>query len=206
VFARSTTVHGRTESIAAGIQYVHNDVMPMVRGIDGCVGLSMLVDDDSGTCIVTSAWRTGEAMRTSERQIRLTRDHTAEILEGDTQVDEWEISVLHRDHAAGEGACVRCTWFRVPEGHFDRGIDIYRVGLLPEIDDMDGFGSASLFTDREAGIAVSSVTFDSRAAMARTRGQADSLRGAAAKQAGLEVLDIGEFELVLAHLRVPEMA
>src|SRR5699024_7274783 len=85
VFARSTTVHGRTESIAAGIQYVHNDVMPMVRGIDGCVGLSMLVDDDSGTCIVTSAWRTGEAMRSSERQIRLTRAHTAEILEGDTQ-------------------------------------------------------------------------------------------------------------------------
>src|SRR5699024_4806022 len=187
-------------------RHVQDDVVPMLRGIDGCVGLSMLVDEDSGTCITTSAWRAADAMRNSERQVRLTRDHATEILGGSAQVDEWEIAVLHRDHPAGEGACVRCTWFWVPERRFDRAVDIYRIGLLPEIDDMDGFSSASLFADRSAGIAVSSVTFDSRAAMARTRGQADSLRGTVAEQAGLDVLQTAEFELALAQLRVPEMA
>lgn len=205
MFARSTTVHGDIEWLDAGIQYVEEHVMPVTTEIHGCIGLSMLVSDDSGSCITTSAWRSGEAMRAGEQQLRLPRDRMAEILGGDCQVDEWEIAVLRRDHLAGEGACVRCTWFAVPTGRFDRGIDVYRMGLLPEIEDMDGFGSASLFTDRSAGVAVSSVTFDSRAAMARTRGQADSLRGEAAQQAGLDVLDVDEFDLVLAHLRVPEL-
>lgn len=206
MFARSTTVHAHLESLDAGIGHVQDEIMPTMSGMDGCVGVSMLVDRDSGQCITTSAWDSRALMRASEAPLRMDRDHLAEVLGGQVQVDEWEIAVLRRDHASAEGACVRTTWFRVPPERFDRGIDVYRLALLPEIEDMDGFCSASLFTDRDSGIAVSSVTFDTRAAMARTRGHADSLRTSGAREAGVEVLDIGEFELALAHLRVPEMA
>ena len=53
---------------------------------------------------------------------------------------------------------------------------------------------------------MSSVSFDSGAAMARNREQARELKTASMREAGVEELDECEFELALAHLRVPEMA
>jgi len=35
--------------------------------MDGCIGLSMLVNRDTGHCIVTSAWRDEESMHASNR-------------------------------------------------------------------------------------------------------------------------------------------
>ena len=42
--------------------------------------------------------------------------------------------------------------------------------------------------------------------MERNRDQAATVRTAGAQEAGANVLDVGEFELAVAHLRVPEMA
>jgi hypothetical protein len=60
--------------------------------------------------------------------------------------------------------------------------------------------------DRESGRAVSSATFDSVDAMERNRDKARSLRTERLRDLGAEQLDVCEFELALAHLRVPEMA
>jgi hypothetical protein len=80
VYARSTTVLAHLESIDAGVAHIRDEVMPMLLAMDGCVGLSMLADRNSGRCIATSAWRTREAMLASERRLRRVRDHAAEIL------------------------------------------------------------------------------------------------------------------------------
>lgn len=39
--------------------------MPALEEMDGYIGLSMLVDRESGRCIATSAWETEEAQRSS---------------------------------------------------------------------------------------------------------------------------------------------
>ena len=62
VFARSTTVMGQPGMMDAGIQHVRDVVMPQVRDMDGCVGLSLIADRAAGRCIVTTAWRSAEAM------------------------------------------------------------------------------------------------------------------------------------------------
>jgi hypothetical protein len=88
----------------------------------------------------------------------------------------------------------------------DRAIDVYRMGILPAMQEFDGFCSASLMVDRTEGYAVSSVTFDSREAMERSRERGEELGERGAREAGIEIVEVGEFELALAHLRVPEMA
>ncbi len=204
--ARSTTVRAHPESIDAGVAHIRDEVMPMLSGMDGCVGLSMLADRTSGRCIVTSAWQSEEAMRASAEQLRPVRDRAAEMLGGRAQVDEWEIAVLHRDHTSEPGACVRATWMRTEPGQTERLVDFYRMALLPAIQEYEGFCSASLMVDRAGGYLVSSVTFDGLDSMARTREQAMALRDRATGEIGGEIVDVGEFELTLAHLRVPEMA
>jgi hypothetical protein len=206
VYARSTTVLAHLKSIDAGVAHIRDEVMPTLLGMEGCIGLSMLVDRNTGRCIATSAWRTREAMLASERQLRPVRDHVAEILGNRPQVDEWEIAVLHRDHTSRSGACVRASWVRMAPAQADRVVDVYRMGLLPVMQDYDGFCSASLLVDRASGLAVSSVSYDSLESMQRSREKSDALREAGAREAGVEIVEVCEFELALAHLRVPEMA
>src|SRR4029077_19333814 len=74
VYARSTTIQAQPSSIDAGIAHVRDEVMPALPGMAGCIGLSLLVDRQSGRCIVTSAWETEDAMRDSEEQVRPIRD------------------------------------------------------------------------------------------------------------------------------------
>jgi heme-degrading monooxygenase HmoA len=206
VYARSTTIQARPSSIDDGIAYVRDEVMPALQAMDGYVGLSLLADRESGRCITTSAWETEEACRASTEQAAPLRDRAKEIFGGDVSVDQWEIGVLHRDHRSKDGACVRATWMKVPQDQADRAIEFYKDSVLPSLEDLEGFCSASLLINRESGRAVSSATFDTREAMDRNREQATELRNTRTRELGADVIDVGEFELTLAHLRVPELA
>jgi hypothetical protein len=171
----------------------------------GCVGVSLLVDRRSGRCIATSAWETEDAMRASAEQVKPIRDRAAEGFAGTPNVEQWEIVTLHRDHHSPGGAGVRATWVRVAPDQIDQGIEYFKSSVLPQLEGLDGFCSASLLVDRASGRAVSSVTFDSLDAMERNRDRATALKNTSMREAGAEELDECEFELALAHLRVPEL-
>ena len=206
MYARSSTIQTQPSAIDGGIAHVRDAVMPALGSIEGFTGLSLLVDRSSGHCIATSAWESEEAMRASEQSVRPVRDRLAEILGGTAQVEEWEIAGLHRNHRSGEGCCVRATWVKVGPDQIDRGIDLFKLTVLPTLEELEGFCSASLMVDRASGRGVSSVVYDSVDAMERNRDQLDRLRDAATQEAGAEVLEERDFELAIAHLRVPEMA
>lgn len=206
MYARTTTLQASTDSIDAGIANVRDNVMSDLQGIDGYVGLSLLVDRASGRCIATTAWETEEAMHASDAAVQEIRRRAAEAFGGEPDVAEWEIVVLHRDHQSREGACVRATWVKVEPDQVDRGIDIFRMGVLPALDEHEGLCSASLMIDRATGRGVSSVAYDSPEALQRNMGRIEELRSASTREASAEVLDECNFELAIAHLRVPEMA
>lgn len=206
MYARSTSIQAQPSNIDAGVAYVRDEVMPALAAMDSYIGLSMLVDRESGRCIATSAWETEDALRTSTEAAAPLRDRAREIFGGDVTLDQWEIGVLHRDHHSNDGACVRATWIKVPPDQADRSIAFYKSTVLPALADLEGFCSASYLINRGSGRAVSSATFDSREAMQRNEEQARELRNTRTRELGADILDVGEFELALAHLRVPEMA
>ncbi len=205
VYARTTNIAAQPSCIDAGIAHVRDEVMPGLAAFDGFVGLSLLVDRESGQCVATSAWETEEAERSSAEQIAPLRDRAAEIFGGTAAAETWEIGVLHRDHQSNDGACVRATWIKVPPDQVERAMDFYRTSVLPALEDLEGFCSASFLMNRSTGRAVSSATFDSHEAMDRNRDRATELRNTRTRELGADILDVGEFELALAHLRVPEM-
>lgn len=206
MYARSTTIQAQPTSIDAGITHMRDKVMPALEAIDGCVGLSMLVDRTSGRCIATSSWESEEAMRASAESLRPMRDRAAELFGGSAQVEEWEIAAMHREHRAGEGACVRATWVKVDPNQLDGGIEFYKATLLPALEELEGFCSASLLVDRASGRGVAAATFDNAEAIEQNKDQLDGIKATGSREANAEVLDQCDFELALAHLRVPEMA
>jgi len=205
MYARSITIMGDPERLDEGIAYVRDEVMPTVTALDGCVGLSMLVDSGNGECIVTSSWDTEETMRASDVHLAPMRRRGGEIMGGPPEVAEWEVAVMHRAHVAPAGSCCRVTWMRLNHTDVDRGIAIYRDAMLPEMESIEGFCSASLLVDRKAGRACNTTTYDSREALAASRERSWTIRDAGIRDAGVDVLDVVECDLALAHLRLPEL-
>ena len=204
MFARSTTIHGDPGSVDEGITYVHDESMPALRRMDGCVGLSMLADRSSGRCIITTSWRDEAALRASEDGVRTAAERTVEILGGRADLQEWEIAAMHRVHESHDEAASRVTWLRTDPGSVQRAVDAVRLSLMPKLGDLAGFCSVSAMVRRGDGLAVAAVSYDSRADLERADEGAREFREEFAPAMGIEVVDTAVFDLAIAHLRVPE--
>ena len=206
MYARSFTIDGQPLSVDIGIAHCRDVAMPALQQIDGYVGLSLMVDRETGRCIATSSWESIKAMRASAEKVAIIRDHVALMFDGSASVEEWNIALLHRRHRSREGSCVRATWLKVVPDLLDRSLDFYRMAVLSEMEDLDGFCSASLMVDHPASRrAVSCSTFDSVESMAINRDRATELRSRRARDLGAEIVDVAEFELSIAQLRVPDL-
>jgi heme-degrading monooxygenase HmoA len=205
MFARSTSITVDPSSLDRAVTLLRDDVMPALMRIDGCLGLSGLIERESGRCISTSAWQSLEAMRASEGQVAPVRNRLINTLGAmEPLVQEWEIPIMHRAQPAPNGACASLSWLKGDPANTDNSIESFKM-IIPELDNLPGFCSASLLINRVTGRAVSTVVYESSEAMARTRDIGQTLRRRVAEQTNAEVLDVAEFELALAHLRVPEL-
>jgi hypothetical protein len=192
--------------VDAGIAYVREQILPAVTAMEGCLGMSLLVDRESGRSIATTAWESEAAMNSTAERVQPLRDAATNVIGATTSaVDVWELAVVHRDHASPEGACARITWL---SGFSDaeKAIDVYRMSVLPRLQEMTGFCSSSFMLNRETGRAVGTLVFENRQQLEATRESARGIREGAAPAMGAMVDDVAEMELALAHLHVPEMA
>ncbi|MGY1640815.1 antibiotic biosynthesis monooxygenase [Geodermatophilus sp. SYSU D00703] len=207
MYARSTILMVYPASMDEAVAYMGDEVWPAMRDMDGCIGLSMMCDRDSGKYIATSAWEDRQAMQASDQHVHPMREAMVERFGagvGEPEVREWEIAVLHREHQAPDGACCRITWLRTDPSRADELLDMYRARVMPRIQEMRGFCSLSMLVDRDSGRAVGTAVFESRAALEGSREQARMLREESVRVMGVDILDVAEMELVFAHLRVPE--
>jgi quinol monooxygenase YgiN len=204
MYARSTTIHGNPASVAATTAYVRDEVMPAAQDMDGCLGLSMLADRDTGRCIVTTSWRDEAALHSSADDVRPFAERTAELLGGAAEVQEWEIAAMHRVQEASQGARSRVTWLRTGPDAVNRAVDAVRLSLMPKLDDLPGFCSVSIMVRRDDGLTVAAISYDSASHLQQAAEGAREFREEFAPALGIQVVDTAEFDVAIAHLRVPE--
>ncbi|WP_347057402.1 hypothetical protein ABC795_11915 [Blastococcus sp. HT6-30] len=204
--ARSTTINADPNRLDAGIADVRDDVMPAVSDMDGYVGLSMLCDRGTGRCIVTTAWRSEEAMAATRDAVLRMREQAAEQFGAPPpEVREWKIAAMHRLHPAGDESRARVTWSRVDPASTDRVLDVFRTDLVPRMDEMPGFCSLSLLLDRQTGDNSLTAVYADRRSMEASRQRATYIRDEFRRGLHMSATDVAEFDLVLHHLRVPEL-
>ena len=204
MYARSTTVQTDQQRLDSGVAYVRDEALPMLQGMTGYVGLSVLVDREGGRCIATTAWDSEESMHASTDSIRPIRERFVDVLGGAPTVNEWEIGVLHRKRETGDGAWARVSWTRADSSQMNRILDAWRSSVVPQLDEIPGFCAASLLVDRSTGRAATAVTYADRSSVQAARDAATALRNSFTQQMGIQIVDIAECEVALAHLRVPE--
>ena len=204
MYARSTTFNGNPMALDAGVIFIRDEVMPQIMTMQGCTGLSMMADRDSGRCIATSGWTTREAMRAADEALRPIRARGGDILGAAPMVDEWEVAVMHREHPTADGACARATWLELEPANMQHHVDIFRMSSLPRLDEIEGFCSASMLVDRERGRCVVTTTYANREMLEASRTMTESIRSSALAETGAEIVEIAECDMLLAHLHVPE--
>ena len=207
MYARSTTFRGDPNSIDDGIAYTRDAVLPAVQQMDGCIGLSMLVDRSTGRCIVTTSWEDAEAMqRSTEAMVGIRQQAIGAVhgVEHDSEVLEWEIGVLHRSRIAPERAACRVISTRAPIGQADRIIESFKASIVPRFSDLAGFCSVSLFVNRETGRCSIATVYEDRQARHYAKGQAQAMREEFTEHMGMHVTGVTEYDVALSHLRVPE--
>jgi hypothetical protein len=72
------------------------------------------------------------------------------------------------------------------------------------VEELPGFCSMSMMVDRQTGRAATATVYESRDMMNRASETAKTMREDFTRQMGGEITEVAEFELALAHLRVPE--
>ena len=207
MYARSTSIRSNPDKLDDGIAYVTKGVLPTIGQSEGCIGLSMLTNRDDGRCIVTTSWRDEQSMRATAEDARTLRHHLQHTLGGEhADVQEWDIAVLHRVHSAPEGAATRVIRARGPAGKMDRVAEGFRTIVVPRAEQLPGFCSTSLLINHDEGRCAIATTYENRQTMSRAKGQAVAIREEFLDRMGVHVAEIAEFDLVIASLRVPEMA
>lgn len=205
MYARSNTIRGNPDKLDGVIAYCRDEVMPLVRGLPGCIGLSMLADRESGRCIVTTAWDSEESMHASDQAVRASRSRAGQMADAQAEVEEWEVALMHRVRESPEGACVRMIWLRGDPARADDARETMRA-MLPRMEELPGFCSVSSLVNRRSGVCAAAVTYESRDAMRGAAEAGRAIRDEVTRQAGMQMTEVAEFDLALAHLRVPEMA
>lgn len=200
IHARTATHHGRSENVKACVRFLRDDAVPTILSMPHCVGLSVLADHQSGLCIVSTAWETREAMHASVVRIRPLRDQTSKILHSSVDLEEWEIVAMHRKHVASAPVGAQVTWLRVDPGAADAVIDDYVRQTQPALAAIRGFCSASMLVNREWGHAAITVSYDDPKVTTRFR------RADGNTVLGTDVMRVQDFDHVLPHLRVPDLA
>jgi len=206
MYARSTTVRGTPQAMDDLIGYARDEVLPALQGMSGCVGMSMLADRESGRAVITSAWADESSMHATEQDVRDLRDRAARIVSGEQSAQAWEIAIMHRVHTAHDGAWTRVLWGELDTARAEDSLSAFRTTMVPQLEELPGFCSVSLMVDRAAGRSAMAVTYDSREDMHRAGELMAPRREQFAREMGITVTEMAEFELALHELRVPEMA
>lgn len=207
MYARSTTIQADPQRMDAGIAIVRDEVMPALMTMPGCIGMSMLADRMGGRCIVTSSWDSEESMHASESAVHDLRTRAAEAMGGtQPEVAEWEIAMMHRMHDGHDDCVTRVVWGMSDPARAEDNMSTMRMVVLPKMEELPGFCSVSLFVNRDDGRSAMATTYDSRELMQQATDQAMAIRQQTMDATGVEVTDVAEFDLVMHHLRVPEMA
>jgi len=202
--ARTTTFRGRPDAVEAGVAHVEDEVLPALEAMPGCVGMSLLVERETGVLVATTAWETQEHMIRTGPVVAPMRDRAEQLIGSRPEVREWEIAVLHRVRELGSGACARVIWMDVDARRVDEHLGNVREIVLPRLETFDGFCSMSLLLDRDRGAAAAAATYESRATLEASREPARRLREEMERRGIAQMREAAEFEVALAHLRVPE--
>ncbi|MFJ9772204.1 antibiotic biosynthesis monooxygenase [Kitasatospora sp. NPDC101157] len=203
MFVRTVYATGHPDRIEQTLDRFRTEALVLLTARPGYRGYGLFTDRALGKITMSSWWDSSEAERDSEAALAQRRGELLAPLGGTLTIDVWEALVTAPPGEAGPGGGFRLTRSEVDPARTDEAARVFRDRVLPELEERDGFVTATMLADRATGrLAVGAIYADQEGFEASRGPTADS-RAQALAVLGGTLRSLEEFDVVLLDRPTP---
>jgi heme-degrading monooxygenase HmoA len=199
MFTRTVTFTGATD-IDAGLRYLQDTVVPLLRGQNGFRGVTATADRPGGVMGVLSVWETEADRDASESPLDKTRPEAQRIIGGDVAVEQFEELLVEVDRPPAVGNLLLLRRTSMDPAKIDENLDYFRREVVPQIKSSPGFCAVRNMINRQTGAGVVGTVWADEAAMDAAAAAAEARRQQAA-QRGVTFGQQSRREIVFVDMR-----
>ncbi|HET7309815.1 MAG TPA: hypothetical protein VFJ17_00655 [Mycobacteriales bacterium] len=184
------------KDIDAGVAFVRDTVIPVLRQQNGFRGATASADRSGGVFGVLTLWETEADRDASESALLKVREEGAKVIGGQMSVETFEEMVLEAVAPPKEGASLLIRRVSMDPAKIDENLAFFKETVLPQIKESPGFIGARNMINRSTGDGIvgtvwaDAASMDAAAEAAKQRqGQAEG-RVSFGEQSKREVLFI----------------
>jgi heme-degrading monooxygenase HmoA len=187
MFTRTVTFTGATD-LDAGLSYLRDTVVPLLRQQNGLRGISASVDRSGGVMGVLTVWDSEAARDASESPMGKVRAEAQRVIGGEVTVEYFEELLVVTDRPPAVGDLLLLRRNSMDPALIDENLDYFRREVLPQMKASPGFRSLRSMVNRQTGegmvgtVWADETTLDGAAVAAEARRQEAAQHGVALRE------------------------
>jgi len=200
MFARIITFTG-ARNIDAGISFLREDAVPVLRDQKGYRGLSANADRSRGLLGVMTIWDTKDERDASWTALAGTRQQGLDAVGGGMSSDNYELVLqeLGADPPV-PGSALLLIPASLDPARADEHLAYFRANVLPEIKQTPGFQAVRMVLDRDSGNTITGTTWSGPEGLRAAATAAEARRQPAAGR-GVRFGEASYREVVVSDIR-----
>jgi heme-degrading monooxygenase HmoA len=199
MYARVLTFSGVSD-IEAGIRFLQDTALPIVRSQRGYQGLNASADRAGGVLGVLSLWDSEADRDASESALGKTRDEARSVLGGTLTVETYEELAVEISKPPAVGSALMVTRISMDPATIDQNIEFFKREIAPLIKAGPGFQALRNMINRQTGEGMVGTAWADEKAM-RAAAEAALARRVEAGGRGITFGDTSYREIVLTDRR-----
>jgi hypothetical protein len=199
MYTRLLTFTGATD-IDAGVQYLANEVMPILEAQKGFRGVSASADRAAGVLTILSLWETEADRSASDSALGKARDEAINRVGGALEIENFEQTVQSVVQPPETGCQLNVVRVRMEPPSVDANIEWFKDQVLPQISAQPGFCALRNMVDRQSGRALTGSVFLDRESADASMANMPARRSAAEAR-GITFEDISQREILFSVIK-----
>jgi heme-degrading monooxygenase HmoA len=164
MYTRLLTFTGAT-NIDAGVDYLRDQVLPVLHAQHGFRGISASADRDAKVLSILSLWDSEADRAASDSALGKAREEALKLVGGELSVENLEEVAVAVKTPPGAGCALLVSRVSMDPATVDDNIAFFSSEIQPQIEAAPGFCALRNMADRAAGRAAVGVIFEDRAAL-----------------------------------------
>ena len=169
------------KDIDAGIGFLQEKVLPVMKDQRGYRGLTASADRAGGVFAVLSLWDTAEDREASDSMFASNRQEAADVIGGEMKVEKYELLVTEMgQEPPGPGSALMVTRISMDPEKVDENIEYFKSDVAPRIKASEGFRGLRNMMNRATGEGLVGTVWSNQEALKRAAADAQARRDEAA--------------------------
>jgi hypothetical protein len=199
MYARTTYAVGDPAEIDRSIEGFRTEAPKLLNDEHGFRSFGLFADRELGKLAMATWWETESDRAASDTHLSQRRTELLTPFADTVYIGNYDVVAFAATPQLSEAGAFRLGRFMIEADRIDDLVSLFKDRGVQRLQDLSGFCGAAMFIDREQGGGSVGTLFTDRSALAASRGPQSMLRKEAAQRAGIRVMCLEEFEVVLVE-------